>query len=267
MRNFKKLFRIEREHFLSLKRLSLVLLPSEIDFLDTTAYVVIDVLRASTTIVTLFERGLSELLVVNNLPQAIEQSKQENRVLFGEVGGIPPEDFDYGNSPSEISKLDLKKKKATLFTTNGTKALCLAAQKGITAVGALSNIDAITHWVGSHESVSIICSGELSGHRFALEDFAVAARFIHKIINQYSSLELDDAARLASELSNYEGWLTSSLTSDRTPSSRLITSSTHGQELIKLGFTADLQFCATENTSQMVPHVVSFERNWSILKS
>lgn len=252
---------------MSLKRLSLALLPSEIDILNTTAYVVIDVLRASTTIVTLFERGLSELLVVNNLSQAVEQSKQESRILFGEVGGLPPDDFDYGNSPSEISILNLKNKKATLFTTNGTKTLCLAAQKGITAVGALSNIDAVTHWAGSYESVSIICAGELSGRRFALEDFAVAARFIHKLTSMYSSLELDDAARLASELGNYERWLASSLTSDHTPSSRLINSATHGQELIKLGFTADLQFCATENTSQMVPYVVSSDKNWSILKN
>ena len=96
---------------MSLKRLSLALLPSEIDILNTTVYVVIDVLRASTTIVTLFERGLSELLVVNNLSQAVEQSKQESRILFGEVGGLPPDDFDYGNSPSEISKLNLKNKK------------------------------------------------------------------------------------------------------------------------------------------------------------
>ena len=151
MRNFKKLFRIRKECFVSLKRLSLALLPSEIDTLDTTAYVVIDVLRASTTMVTLFERGLSELLVVDNLLQAVEKSKQESRILFGEVGGIPPDGFDYGNSPSEISKLNLKDKKATLFTTNGTKTLCLAAQKGNTAVGALSNIDAVVLWAGSHD--------------------------------------------------------------------------------------------------------------------
>ena len=267
MRNFKKVFRIKRECFLSLKRLSLALLPSEIDTLDTTAYVVIDVLRASTTIVTLFERGLSDLLVVNNLSQAVELSNEESRILFGEVGGTPPDGFDYGNSPSEISKLNLKNKKATLFTTNGTKTLCLAAQKGITAVGALSNIDAIALWVGSYESVSIICSGELSGRRFALEDFAVAARFVHKIINMYASIELDDAARLASEIGNYEGWIASSLTNDHTPSSRLITSAKHGQELIELGFAADLQFCASENISEMVPCVVSSEKNWSLVKS
>ena len=118
MRNFKKVFRIKRECFLSLKRLSLALLPSEIDTLDTSAYVVIDVLRASTTIVTLFERGLSDLLVVNNLSQAVELSNEESRILFGEVGGTPPDGFDYGNSPSEISKLNLKNKKASNMKMN-----------------------------------------------------------------------------------------------------------------------------------------------------
>jgi phosphosulfolactate phosphohydrolase-like enzyme len=114
--------------------------------------------------------------------------------------------------------------------------------------------------------LSIICSGESNGNRFALEDFAVAARYIHKMAREYSPLELNDGARLAIELGNYEGWIASSLTSDLTPSSRLITGTTHGQELAKLGFSADLQFCTTENTSSLVPYVVTADENSALLK-
>ena len=251
---------------MSLKYLSLAMLPSEIDSLETEAYLVIDVLRATTSIVALFESGLSNLLIVNNVNEARVRAKKERRILFGEVGGLPPQDFNYGNSPSEISTLKLDNQKAALVTTNGTRALCLASKKGVTAAGALSNISSAIQWAGQFTSLSIICSGESSGNRFALEDFAVAARYIHKMAREYSPLELNDGARLAIELGNYEGWIASSLTSDLTPSSRLITGTTHGQELAKLGFSADLQFCTTENTSSLVPYVVTADENSALLK-
>ena len=82
---------------MSLKYLSLAMLPSEIDSLETEAYLVIDVLRATTSIVALFESGLSNLLIVNNVNEARVRAKKERRILFGEVGGLPPQDFNYGN--------------------------------------------------------------------------------------------------------------------------------------------------------------------------
>ena len=98
--------------------------------MEADAFLVIDVLRATTTIATLFARGLADLLVFDSIEAARKRARAEGRILLGEVGGLPPKDFDYGNSPAEAATLELKGQGAALFTTNGTRALCASAGRG-----------------------------------------------------------------------------------------------------------------------------------------
>src|SRR5688572_14582039 len=99
-------------------------LPSEASAIEADCYVVVDLLRATTTIAALFDARLRDLVVTGDIETAREVARRDGRLLFGEVGGLPPEGFDFGNSPLEVMAADLAGKDGVLFTTNGTLALC-----------------------------------------------------------------------------------------------------------------------------------------------
>ena len=139
--------------------------------MEADAFVVIDVLRATTTIATMFEQGLDDLLVLDDLAAARARAAAEQRLLFGEVGGLPPEGFDYGNSPVEAGALQLRGQRAALFTTNGTRALCGVAGRGVVATAAFANLTAAGHWAAAFARVVLVCAGESSGTRFAPRRF------------------------------------------------------------------------------------------------
>src|SRR5688572_26821218 len=119
-----------------LKRIDVAVLPAEALSITADAYVVVDVLRASTTIAALFGRGLSDLVVVDDIEAARQLAARESRLLFGEVGGLRPDGFDYGNSPVEAQAAAVADRGAVLFTTNGTPALCSLGDRAAVYAGA-----------------------------------------------------------------------------------------------------------------------------------
>lgn len=234
--------------------------------MEADAFLVIDVLRATTTIATLFESGLTDLLVVDTIEAARERARAEGRTLFGEVGGLPPDGFDHGNSPAEAATLDLRGKGAVLFTTNGTSALCGAAGRGEVAAGAFANAAAAARWAAEYERVALVCAGNSGGQRFSLEDFAAAARLVQLIARESPGLELGDAAGMAAEITGYEDWIAPGLPQRTDRSARLVAGSHHAQGLKALGLDADIAFAAREDTSGAVPRVVEHGEGWALLR-
>ncbi|MYD28802.1 MAG: 2-phosphosulfolactate phosphatase [Dehalococcoidia bacterium] len=249
------------------KRLEVALLPSEAEAIEADAFLVIDVLRATTTIATLFEGGLADLLVVDDVEAARERARSEGRVLFGEVGGLPPEGFDYGNSPAEAAALDVRGQGAVLFTTNGTRAICGSAGRGTVATGAFSNAGAAARWAARFDRVALVCAGNSGGKRFALEDFAAAARLVQLISRESPGLELGDAAGVAAGLTGYEDWIAPGLPQRTDRSARLIAGAHHAQGLKALGLGADIAFAAREDTSAQVPRVAEHGKGWALLRN
>lgn len=249
------------------KRLEVALLPSEAEAIEADAFLVIDVLRATTTIATLFEGGLADLLVADDIEAARERARSEGRVLFGEVGGLPPEGFDYGNSPAEAVTLDVRGKGAVLFTTNGTRAICGSAGRGAVATGAFSNAGAAARWAAGFDRVALVCAGNSGGKRFALEDFAAAARLVQLISRESPGLELGDAAGVAAGLTGYEDWIAPGLPQQTDRSARLVAGAHHAQGLKALGLGADIAFAAREDTSAEVPQVAEHGEGWALLRN
>jgi len=109
-------------------------------------FVVMDILRASNTILRLMERGASEIKVVGEADEA-RQLKQHGYSLVGERLGKTIPGFDFDNSPYKIGQHDWSGKKVALTTTNGTRAL-VAVQNGFKVViGSFRNIDAVCQYV------------------------------------------------------------------------------------------------------------------------
>ncbi|HCR72764.1 MAG TPA: 2-phosphosulfolactate phosphatase [Anaerolineae bacterium] len=74
----------------------------------TGIVLVIDVLRAFSTAAYAFSRGAKEIYLVSEVQEALDlKSKTKNAKAMGEVGGLPPEGFDFGNSPTRILEHDL----------------------------------------------------------------------------------------------------------------------------------------------------------------
>ncbi len=248
------------------KWLDVALLPCEAAAMEADAFLVIDVLRATTTVAALFERGLTDLLVVDTIEAARERARAEGRILFGEVGGLPPEGFDHGNSPAEATMLELREKRAALFTTNGTRALCGVAGRGEVAAAAFANAAAAARWAAEYERVALVCAGNSGGRRFALEDFAAAARLVQLISRESPGLDLGDAAGVAAEVNGYEDWIAPGLPQRTDRSARLVAGATHARGLKALGLDADIAFAAREDSSTAVPRVVEHGEGWALLR-
>ncbi len=248
------------------RRIEVALLPAEAAAIEADAFLVIDVLRATTTIAALFAGGLAELLVLDRLEAARERARAEGRILFGEVGGLPPAGFDHGNSPADAATLALDGRRAALFTTNGTRALCGVAGRGAVAAAAFANAAAAARWAAGFERVALVCAGAAGGERFALEDFAAAARLVQLIARERPGVELGDAAGLAAEATGYEDWIAPGLPQRTGRSARLVAGARHARALKALGLTADIAFAAREDTSQALPLVVERGEGWALLR-
>lgn len=234
------------------RRIDIAVTPAEALLMPKAdCYVVIDALRATTTIAALFHGGLSNLRVVADIAAA-RRDKTAGRLLFGEEGGLRPPGFDYGNSPAEAATLDIEGREATLMTSNGTVALCAVAGRGDTVACSLVNLSAVAAYCKSKNSVNVVCSGNGGARRFSLEDFAVAAALVRLLSAQAPDAVLGDAALLATKLAAPE---------------HLVPVSEHAAITIKLGFAADLEFACQRDIAPSVPVVVSHGDGWALLEN
>jgi 2-phosphosulfolactate phosphatase len=237
-----------------IRRLDVAMLPSEALAIETDCFVVVDLLRATTTAATLFAAGLDNLLVVDDVDRAREAARQSGELLFGEVGGLPPEGFDHGNSPIEAAAASVAGKGAVLFTTNGTLALCSLAPRGAVLAGALVNAGAVASVAAGYDRVVVVCAGESRGLRFAQEDFLAAGVIARRLTALAPEVGVGDAAALAIR------------TASGPDLQHLVRASHHARTLAALGLAADIDFALCEDTSLAVPAVVASGAGWALLQ-
>src|SRR3972149_6045651 len=118
-------------------RLDVALLPGLIRDAPSV-FAVVDVLRASTSIITLLERGVPSVIPAAGRGEArAPRSRPPGPPLGGEQGGLAPPGFDYGTSPAEFAAASLDGRPAILATSNGTRILNDLAEAPAVLVGAL----------------------------------------------------------------------------------------------------------------------------------
>lgn len=201
----------------------------------TDVALVVDVLRASSTIVAALAAGYERVLCVAGVDGA-RRLRRPGRALAGERECRPIEGFDYGNSPGALRSAPVPE--LVLCTTNGTPAVLAAAQAGAQVlVASLLNLDAILRAVPDGSDVTVVCSG--TDGRFALEDAYVAGRLVQRLAGSRT-----DAARAAAQLAG----------SYADPYSPLADSA-DAEVLRATGQSADIEFCARESVFDLVPRV------------
>jgi len=208
--------------------------------------VIVDVLRATTTICQSLKAGARAVIPVRQPGEAAEMRDKigiENAVLGGERGGIKIENFNLGNSPLEYTEETVGGKTVILTTTNGTQAYARAKHAAPIITGALVNISAAAAKVAeTNQDLAILCAGDEGD--FSIEDSLCGGMLIHLLIEKHGlKLKLNDAASLALLLYRTN--------SDSLPET--IASGEHGRSLSKLGFAEDVAFAGRTDSIPVVP--------------
>jgi 2-phosphosulfolactate phosphatase len=160
--------------------------------------VVIDVLRATTTIIHALARGCCAVRPCAEIAEAQELAGQmrAGRVLLGgERNGAPLPGFDLGNSPSEYTCKVCKGTTLVLTTTNGTRALLRAAEAARALIAAFVNFSAVCEQLRQDpRPVHMVCAGTDGG--VSLEDTLLAGALVDHLCD-VSEVRLNDGARIA----------------------------------------------------------------------
>lgn len=207
--------------------------PAEIQ--PTQVAVIVDVLRASSTIVAALGAGYERVLCTAS-PDDAWDLRTPGRLLAGERECRPIEGFDYGNSPGALD--EARGEELVLSTSNGTPAILSAmSSAGEVLVGALLNLDALIERIPAGEDLTVVCAG--TAGRFALEDAYAAGRIVERLEGEWT-----DAARAAERIA-------SAYDDTYEP----LAQSADAAVLRATEQTADIEFCAQESVSAVVPEI------------
>jgi 2-phosphosulfolactate phosphatase len=209
---------------------------------DGDAVVVVDVFRASTTIVTAIANGARLVVPVTDVEQAVRLAKPfgpGEAVLAGERSCRRIEGFALGNSPREFTREAVAGKTVIFTTTNGTEALAAACDAGAVVVGCFLNLSRVAEELRGHDSVTVLCAGNEG--RLSLEDFVCAGGLVTRL--EQGAQELSDAAwAAAAAFERLEGDLRGTLLETE-----------HAHRLAGLGFAADLELALRVDAVPTLP--------------
>jgi 2-phosphosulfolactate phosphatase len=149
--------------------------------LDGAAAVVIDLLRASTTIATALAAGAQCVIPCLDVEEArrVAVSIGPSALLGGERGGLRIDGFDLGNSPAEYTRESVGGRTIVFTTTNGTRALAACAGAERVLVGALVNLSAVCRVLAECPRVELVCAGTRG--EMTREDALAAGAFVARL--------------------------------------------------------------------------------------
>ncbi len=209
--------------------------------------VVIDVLRAATTVVTALANGARAVIPFDSVDEPVTLSKQYDRSeirLAGERKMQRIAGFDLGNSPPEYTRSVVEGRTILYSTTNGTVALVAAAGAKVCYFGAFVNcsatIKAVRAASRSDTDVLIVCAGH--ERRTTLDDVVCAGRMARGIARGRTSVTWGDGARSAALIERrYVAGI-----------DKLASDALHARALVAAGFQGDVQACLSLDTLPLV---------------
>ena len=144
-----------------MKKLSVCLSPKLFECYNTenNIIVIIDLFRATSVISTAFEYGVSKIIPVTSLEDALKFKNKKNHILAAERNTKLVEGFNYGNSPYHYMEKNITGKTLVLTTTNGTKAINLAKGNKIITASYINFHSVVNYLNSSNNDVTILCSG------------------------------------------------------------------------------------------------------------
>jgi 2-phosphosulfolactate phosphatase len=202
---------------------------------DAPCAVVIDVLRATTTLTMALANGAHAVIPTRTPAEALAlRDRQPDTLACGERDGRMVPGFDLGNSPFEYARERVAGKTLAFASTNGSLALLAARRAPRRIPAAFVNARAVVERIRGEREIAIVCAGKLGG--FSLEDAGCAGLLIARL-EAYGAIDADPAARLVRALAP----------ADAVETRHLVEGAAHARDLRAMGesYRRDLEFCAT----------------------
>lgn len=223
--------------------------------LDNKLAVVIDVFRATSTMVTALANGCQAIIPVLTTEEALERRLGEpGALLGGERKALRIEGFDLGNSPFDYGPEKVGGKKIIMTTTNGTRAIQAVSKARYVWLASFLNMESIVHAVFRQfekardlKGIVIVCAG--SEDRFDIPDTVCAGMLIDMLGKEIKTNDLGRAAQMLYNMAK-DNLL------------EVLKNTEHGQLLLSLGFEKDVLYCTTPNILPVVPMLANGEIVW-----
>lgn len=211
--------------------------------LQDSIVVIIDVFRATSTIATALYNGAQRVIPVSGVEECKKLGAEiPNAITAGEREGKVIEGLQYGNSPAEYPREFIEGKTLVITTTNGTKLLHKAVEKGCAEVitGSFPNLSAVCEYlISRNKNVVLGCSGWKD--MFNLEDTLFAGAVVSRVKEHFTIH--DDSSLMAEELYRlHEKDLYG-----------FIKKSTHWHRLAAYGLQSDLMYCVSIDQANVLP--------------
>ncbi len=220
--------------------------PSLLNVYDVSnsVVVIIDVLRATSTIAAALYNGAKAVVPVDSVQQCIQIGQQLNAITAGERDGKVVEGLQYGNSPLEYPRAFIEGKTLVLTTTNGTRLLHMASEKGAQQIitGSFPNISAVcNHLIACQQPVILGCAAWKE--RINIEDTLFAGAVIQRIESHFTIH--CDASITAKNL--YQQASTDCYAFMQQQGA------THYHRLSNYGLENDIRYCLTADIANVLP--------------
>jgi 2-phosphosulfolactate phosphatase len=206
--------------------------------------VIIDILRATSTITTTLNNGAKAIIPVDSVAECIRIGKQIAAITAGERDGKIAEGLEYGNSPFEYPESFINGKTLVLTTTNGTRLLHMALDKGAReiVIGSFCNLDTVCNYlIKKNKPVLLACAAWKD--RVNIEDSLFAGAVIKNIKNNFA-INCDASQMVETLYENAESDLYEFMKNKE---------ASHYKRLSSFGLEKDIKFCLTPNTANILP--------------
>lgn len=211
--------------------------------LNNTVVVIIDVFRATSTIASALYNGARCVIPVDSVPKAIEISRNIDGIAAGERDGKIADGLLHGNSPLEYGRDFIENRTLVLTTTNGTRLLHMALERGADTIisGSFPNLSAVCDFlIKEKKSVLLGCAGWKD--RFNLEDTLFAGAVISQV-KKHFTIHCDSSLMAESMYAKHRSNLVG-----------FAPKLTHYHRLVeRFGLIEDIRFCLTTDIANVLP--------------
>jgi 2-phosphosulfolactate phosphatase len=212
--------------------------------ISSSIVVIIDVLRATSTIAAALHNGAQSIIPVDSVAECIRIGRQIDAITAGERDGKVAEGLQYGNSPFEYPASFISGKTLVLTTTNGTKLLHMALDYGAHEIvtGSFANLGVICdHLVKKNKPVLLACAAWKD--RVNLEDTLFAGAVIQQV-KAHFTINCDASQMAETMYREAAGDLFEFMKAKE---------ASHYKRLISFGLEKDIRHCLTANTAPVLP--------------
>ncbi len=227
--------------------------PSEVQALANKVCIVIDVIRATSSLTVIMSKRPKKLILTTTIQKATRLSSQQtiHPLLCGERKGLPPEGFDFGNSPRQYFNADLNDRVMIFTSSNGTRAVADILIAPHVYLGSFLNAAAVCKKAydtakTNNMDILLVCAGR--EERFAVDDSYCAGFLVSQLMTLLSASQnfsLGDGAQAALGIFGY-------YRDDK----KLLEMSGAGKAIIEIGLEEDINFLLQKDLFDCVPELI-----------